>query len=578
MSDSLRVRIGQHSDKGCKEVNQDFHGARVPADRMLATKGVALALADGIGSSPVSHVASQAAVQALMDDYYSTSEAWSVKRSVQRVLAATNAWLHAQTQRGPYRHDKDRGYVCTLSALVLKSRTAHLFHAGDTRIWRLAGRSLEQLTEDHRVWVGGGQSYLSRALGFHPQLELDHAQLSLATGDVFELTSDGVHEHLPAAGMAELVREHEADLDAAAHALVARALAAGSADNLSVQIVRVEALPDGELHEAVGAAGTLPLPPVLQPRMEFDGWRIERELHASHRSHIHLATDLASGRRAVLKTPATEHRADAAWLDRFMLEEWIAQRLDSPHLLKAWSAERARGALYVALEHVEGQTLAQWLRDHPRPSLQTVRSIVERVAAGLNAMHRREMLHQDLRPENVMIDAGGTVRIIDFGSTQVAGLAEAARAADEPAVPGAIAHAAPEYFLGEGGSERSDQYALGVLAYQMLTGRLPYGTRVAMLRQRGDLAGLRYDSARVLRPDVPAWVDGALARATHPDARRRYAALGEFVHDLRHPTPEFARVTAPLAERHPLLLWRLLTALFAFTTLALLAVLAHQRG
>src|SRR5215208_6855808 len=169
MANELKISVGQHSDMGRKEVNQDFHGVVAPKEPLLSSKGIAIALADGIGSSEVSQVASEFAVRGVLEDYYCTSEAWSVKRSVERVLTATNSWLHSRTQQSQYRHDMDRGYVCALSALVIKSTTAHVFHVGDTRVYRLLGGTLEQLTHDHRVWVSEQQSYLSRAVGFNPQ-------------------------------------------------------------------------------------------------------------------------------------------------------------------------------------------------------------------------------------------------------------------------------------------------------------------------------------------------------------------------------------------------------------------------
>ena len=165
MPGELKLSVGQFSGRGRKEVNQDFHGACVPKAHQLASKGIAIAIADGIGSSQVSQVASQFAVTSILEDYYCTSEAWSVQTSVERVLAATNSWLHSQTQKSQYRHDMDRGYVCALSALVFKSNTAHLFHVGDTRVYQVRGQSLEPLTTDHRTWVSSEQSYLSRALG-----------------------------------------------------------------------------------------------------------------------------------------------------------------------------------------------------------------------------------------------------------------------------------------------------------------------------------------------------------------------------------------------------------------------------
>ena len=194
MSGQLKISLGQYSDKGRKETNQDFHGACIPDEPQLSAKGIAIALADGISSSNVSQVASQSAVRVFLEDYYCTSPAWSVKKSAQQVLMAINSWLYAQTQQSPYRYEKDRGYVCTMSALVLKSTTAHLFHAGDARIYRLRDDVLEQLTHDHRVWVSSEQSYLSRALGIQSHLDIDYQSLRMEQGDVFLFATDGVHE------------------------------------------------------------------------------------------------------------------------------------------------------------------------------------------------------------------------------------------------------------------------------------------------------------------------------------------------------------------------------------------------
>src|SRR5262250_3909765 len=124
MPRALKISVGQFSDKGRKETNQDFHGVLIPKEPLLSLKGIAVVLADGISSGQVSQVASESAVKGFLTDYYCTSEAWSVKTSAQRVIAATNSWLHAQTRQSHTHHDRDRGYVCTLSAMVIKSTTA----------------------------------------------------------------------------------------------------------------------------------------------------------------------------------------------------------------------------------------------------------------------------------------------------------------------------------------------------------------------------------------------------------------------------------------------------------------------
>src|SRR5205823_9899918 len=137
----------------------------------------------------------------------------------------------------------------TLSAMVIKSTTAHLFHIGDSRIYRLSGNTLEQLTNDHRIVISSQQSYLGRALGVNPQIEIDYQMLRLEQGDVFVLVTDGIYEYLNARRIAKTVNEGAGDLDAAARAIVDQAFEAGSEDNLTVQIVRVDQLPDSAASE-----------------------------------------------------------------------------------------------------------------------------------------------------------------------------------------------------------------------------------------------------------------------------------------------------------------------------------------
>src|SRR5271166_4292802 len=137
MSGRLSISIGQYSDRGRKQTNQDFYGALIPEGALLSLKGIAIVLADGISTSDVSAAASESAVKSFLTDYYCTPDSWSVKTSAQRVIAAANSWLHAQNGQSLYLYDKDRGYVCTFSAMVIKSTTAHIFHVGDARIYRV---------------------------------------------------------------------------------------------------------------------------------------------------------------------------------------------------------------------------------------------------------------------------------------------------------------------------------------------------------------------------------------------------------------------------------------------------------
>jgi serine/threonine protein phosphatase PrpC len=570
-SRKLRVSIGQHSDKGRKEVNQDFHGAVTPNEPQLSLKGVAVVLADGISSSQVSGIAAESAVKSFLTDYYCTSESWSVKTSAQRVIAATNSWLHAQTRRSPYLYEKDKGYVCTFSALVLKGKAAHIFHVGDTRIYRVAGAALEQLTNDHQVTISSEQKYLSRALGINQQSEIDYRTLRVEAGDVFLLATDGVYEHVEPRVVTATIREHAGDLDRAAREIVQQAYLRGSSDNLTLQIVRLDELPEGDAVELFGQAPELPLPPLLEARMIFDGFGIVRELHASSRSHIYLAIDPADDTLVAIKVPSIELRGDPEYLKRFMMEEWVARRVNSAHVLKPRPRSRRQNYLYVVMEFVEGQTLRQWMIDNPKPDLETVRGIVEQIARGLQAFHRMEMLHQDIRPDNIMIDKTGTVKIIDFGSTRVKGVVEASPSTDRDDILGTVQYTAPEYFLGESGTTRSDIFSLGVIAYQMLTSRLPYGAEVAKARTRSQQRKLRYESVLDDNREIPAWVDEVLRKAVQPDPFKRFEELSEFVFNLRRPGRGFLTPTfTPLMERNPLLFWKASTFALAIAVLLLL--------
>ncbi len=572
------ISTGQHSDKGRKEVNQDFHGILIPEEPLLSWKGIAIVLADGISSSDVSQIASESAVKGFLTDYYCTSEAWSVKTSAQRVLAATNSWLHSQTQRSQYRYDKDKGYVCTLSAIILKSTTAHIFHVGDSRIYRVAGNILEQLTNDHRVVLSPEKSYLSRALGVHHHLDIDYQTLPIDRGDIFLLATDGVYEHVDGGFIVNAIRGHANDLDRAAAVIVEEAYRRGSNDNLTIQIVRADELPGREAEEVLQQAADLPPPPLLEARRVIDGYRIVRELHGSSRSHIYLAVDTETGGLVALKTPSIDLRDDPDYLKRFMMEEWIARRISSDHVLKAHSQTRARGHLYVVTEFIDGQTLAQWMIDNPKPHMETLRVIVEQIAKGLRAFHRMEMLHQDVRPENIMIDRTGTVKIIDFGSVSVAGVLEAASGGDPNAILGTVQYTAPEYFLGEAGSPRSDLFSLGVITYQMLTGKLPYGAQAAKARTKTQQRKLTYKSVLDDDREIPAWIDEVLRKATHPDPHKRYEVFSEFIADLRRPNKTFMNAArAPLMDRNPVLFWKCLCLVLALAVLVLLnAYSAHH--
>ncbi len=557
MPNQLKISVGQYSDKGRKEVNQDFHGVYIPEEPQLTSKGIAIAIADGISSSDVGQEASEATVSGFLDDYFCTSEAWSVKKSAHQVLSATNSWLYSQSQKGQYRYDKDRGYVCTLSAMIIKSTTAHIFHLGDSRIYRLRDNALEQLTNDHRLWISQSKSYLSRAMGIDAQLQIDYDAFPVDWGDVFLFVTDGIYESVNSRFMAKVINEHKDNLDVAAKIISQQAYEQGSKDNITTQVIRVDELPNQDVNEVHQQLTKLPFPPILEARKDFDGYKIIREIYASSRTHVYLVVDSDTDIQLVMKTPSIDLQGDPAYLDRFLMEEWIARRINSPYVLKPCIQKRQRNYMYIIMEFIDGQTLTQWMTDNPKPDLEIVRGIVEQIAKGLRAFHRLEMLHQDLRPENIMIDNTGTVKIIDFGSTKVAGIMEITTPIDRANLLGTAQYTAPEYLLGEMGTPRSDLFSLAIITYQLLTGQLPYGVKVAQATNRTAQNKLKYHPLPYDERHIPLWVDGALKKALYPNPTKRYEEISEFLFDLRHPNKAFInQIRPPLIERDPVVFWK----------------------
>lgn len=575
MAQKLQVELGQYSHSGRKTINQDFYASTLSQNYNSQYKGMVFAIADGISSSNVSHIASQTAVTGLLSDYLSTPETWTVKTSVERVLTAINSWLYAQTQQSQYRFDKDRGYVCTLSAIVLKGHIAHMFHIGDSRIYRLQSGQLEQLSTDHRIWLSSQESYLSRALGVNAKVEIDYQNYALYEQDIFLLMTDGVYEYCTPQKLTEFLYQPYSNLDLIAQQIVEHAYQQGSTDNLTIQIIKVQKLPQINAHDIVPEYTQLAFVPELSVPIQFDGYQLIREIHVSHRSILYLAHEIDRQQLFIIKVPASEVQHDPYLMEQFLLEEWVAKRIHSPHVLSAYPQTRPRHYIYQSMQYIEGKTLKQWMLDQQQPiPLDRVRQIISQIAKGLQAMHRLEMLHQDIRPENIMIDNFGTVKIIDFGACRVAGIREMKPEIHDAAL-GTLAYMAPEYFLLESVSTQSDQYSLAVLTYYLLTGDLPYQTNIAKCKSRKDFKKLHYFSIFEHRKDIPVWIDLAVEKAVQPHSEQRYDDISEFIYDLNYPNPQFIQSQRKsFADKNPVLFWKVLSAVLLLLLLGLLSQLS----
>lgn len=552
LSKALSVSVAQRSLTGLKASNEDALGIRLPTEAEKH-KGVVLVIADGVSSAEAGRQAAEASVQGFLNDYYATPDSWSVHTAGVRVVTAMNLWLYGRGQQYALAH---QGYLTTFSALILRGRSAHILHIGDTRVYRLRDGDLEQLTQDHCTRINADTIYLSRALGMDLRIDIDYLHTDLLPGDVFLTSSDGLHGVLPLAALKPLLLSINDDLEAGCDHLLKTALSLGSSDNLSCQLVRVHRTGADDSNEAGQLSARLPVPPPMRPGQSLDGYLIEVEAHASPRSQLYRVRDIRSGKVYALKAPSLQFEDDDDYRAHFAIEGWIGQRIEHDNVIRIHAPVRSPQCLYHIMDWLEGESLSAWRVRQTRVDISVVVGFARQIVAGLRALHRRDTLHQDLKPDNILLCRDGTLKLIDLGSARVASLQENGPR-DVLDRPGATDYAAPEYALGLARDTRADQFSLAVTLYELLTGQHPYGEHYGKIQNPADFHKLKYISASRHNPHIPLWLDAALRKACAIHPENRYEAMSELLLDMERPNPALTpNQRLPWLERDPVQFWR----------------------
>ena len=535
---ALQLTFGEASATGPRSENQDAIRVVTPAPALAASKGYLFALADGVSQCADGGLAARATLQALALDYYSTPETWAVTQSLDRVLVAHNRWLQANGGGQPL--------LTTLSALILRGRRFTLAHVGDCRVYRWLDGTLERLSEDH-VWEQPGmQHVLKRAMGLDQHLVMDYLDGELRQGECFVLVSDGIWATLGDAAIQRILHD-EQDLPAASRALVNAAHLAGSQDNASALLLRVEALPQSDLADTLAQLQHWPLPPKLREGQNFEGWQVERLLAESRQSLVYRVRD-AQARRWLLKTLPPSRSDEPQAGPALLLEEWFLRRVAGRFFAEVHPLPQRQHLYYLQREYA-GQTLAEHLRLSGSLGLPEWLDIAPRLIKALGMLHRRNILHRDIKPENLLWGDDGELRVLDFGLAYCPGLTR-----DEACeLPGTPSYIAPEAFTGVAPSAQQDLYSAGVTLYFLLTGHYPYGEIEAFQHPR---FGQPTPASRY-RPDLPSWIDESLNRALHAEPKQRYETAEEWLLNLEQAERKsLSNRPRPLLEREPLLVWR----------------------
>ncbi len=552
---ALHARVGFASKTGPRKENEDFAAALYGNELADPRQEVVAAIADGIGGAKGGRTAAETAVRGFLDGFCDLPETMEVQRAGGKILSALNGWINTQGRQDP----KLEGMGCTFTALVLRGRLAHVLHVGDTRAYRLSRERLTCLTQDHVRRDGAGSTNtLNRALGVEAEVRLDYATQPVALHDRFLLCSDGVHGHLSDPEIAEILRDLSAPTDTAA-ALVDAALQSGSNDNCTALVLDVVGLPAAGSGDVSAELLHLPIGPLPVVGETIDGFVLKALISEGRYSRLFAVEDEIEGGSLALKFPKPQLADQPAHHAAFVREAWIGARVHSPWVGRVIELPPGRQTrLYTVMPLYEGELLETRLSRSPALGLEEGRGIAVRLARGAAALHRAGIIHRDIKPDNVILEGGGSLKLIDLGVVRVPGLEDFPPAE----IPGTLAYMAPEMRDGEPGNEATDIYALGVTLFQAFTREFPYANADATSPPRRT----RPRDFSELRPDLPAWVQATLARAVAADPARRFRDMAELALEFEAGparSPTLTPRSRTLYERAPVRVWQGIAALLA---------------
>ena len=573
---SFEVEIGHCSVKGPREINEDFAASVQPAPHDEA-RGLVAAIADGVSAGGGGREAAQTSVMSVVQDYYACPDTWDTTVVLDRLIGAQNAWLADHNRRRQGTASDSAAAMTTLTALVLRGHAFTLAHVGDTRAWlwreRRDGQDSEfmQLTQDHCFDHPDQRSRLTRAVGLDDRVRIDFLQGELHIGDVFVLTTDGVHGVLKRSRLAALAREGNAQ--SASGAIVKAALDAGTRDNATALVLRVRGLAQGRLEDSLLQGRQLPVPPRLKVGDRLDDYTVTAQIASSGVHRLYQARVTGTEELVAIKALHESRASDRE--ERAMLahEVWLASRVATgsgehgdANFVRAREPSNPT-AFYAVFDWHPGRTLEQMLEERQHFTVPEIVSGALAVVRALGRLHRHGVVHRDLKPGNLHWGDDGRWRVLDLG---------VAVSGSEPE-PLRLLHAGtPSYMNPEQWDDENparadaagDLYALGVTLYQWLTGKLPYGEVEPYQKAR-----FRRDPKPPsrLRPDVPIWLDYVVLKAVALDRRQRFETAEELALALERGASRAlpAPASTPLVARDPAALWKIALAVSVLFNLLL---------
>jgi serine/threonine-protein kinase len=510
-------------------------------------RGAVAILADGVGGQDRGEIASKSACDAAIKVFTEVKALAPPTNILNQMFNAANISVYDQNL-----NNNGKGKMATtMTVSLFRHNEVNIGHVGDCRVYIVQQGRIRRVTNDHSyagVQLKLGlitvqdamnsdmRSVLTRTVGQEPTLRVDYHTITVNRGDVIVQMCDGVWTQINEGEIQDIVnRQSPQD---ACKALVALAERRGADDNLSVQVIGIQAierlsyyrgLPTFQKESRAVMGSELEVGQVLDGR-----FKITDLVSRSGMASIFKAVDLTTNQVVALKVPFMQFESDPGFYQRFQREQAIGKALQHPYILRLIDdAGMNKSRPYIVMEFLEGQTLGHLMHQvRPMPQADAL-TIASRICEALHYMHEHDVVHRDLKPDNIMICSDGSIRIMDFGIAKMEGARRLTFGGFTPAM-GTPDYMAPEQVKGRRGDARTDIYSLGAILYEMVTGTVPFeGANPFIImnsRLSGDPVAPRTRNEKIT-PQVEEIILHAMAR----DPKDRYPTALAMKQDLDNP-------------------------------------------
>jgi serine/threonine-protein kinase len=556
----MRLRYAKISTTGpVRAINEDWLDFWEAPDPLIREQqGSVGLLADGVGGYERGEIASRLAVDEALAEFKEAPADTKPYELLRRMFNRACMAVHDKSVTDFH----GQMMATTLVASIFRSRTVCVGNVGDSRAYFIRQKTIRRLSTDHvatalpvklglmlerQAMASPQRSQLTRSVGTEAFCQPSFATQFLNHGDFILHCTDGLHAFVLDEEMREIItRSHPYD---ACRELVALAEKRGGDDNITLQLIEVrdwEKVAQQTLaprtttkggasgKPAAGAAKPAPVAAGtgdMSPGMVLDGrFELTDLVARSNMASIFKANDRQTGGSVAVKVPLMALESDIAGFERFRREEEIGAQLNHPYVLKVIKVDAEKSRPYLVMEFLDGTTLADVLaKRKPLPEGEAV-SYASRICEALEYLHTKGIAHRDMKPQNIMVCADGTIRLFDFGIARIEKARRLTFVGLTPAM-GTPDYISPEQVKGKRGDHRSDIYSLGAMLYEMVTGVTPFEGESPYVVMNARVTGDPL-APRKIQPELNPALEEIILHALERDPKERYASAADMKKEL----------------------------------------------